>query len=589
VARRSQGEAHATETEELLVRTRWIVVAATGIFASLAYASACSSSPSGADPRCIDGQKNGDEAGVDCGGVCPWVCGPDGMPVGQPGPNSMNGIKDDGETDVDCGGPNAMPCGEGKTCAMDRDCTTKYCHENVCRVARSDDNVKNGQETDVDCGGPTAPKCAEGKACLEDTDCNGACNYDKKCVDVPSCKPHLGGDTCGLGEVGAGGAKHESCCRTLPVVGFTDPKNPGKKVYLDKYEITAGRVRAFLADVAKQYGGKPNVREWIASHTPPVWDASWNKWLPTGYDENDRVLVRKELLGDPRGPEWGSPIPPEDQNQNTGVDFQFNGQLFVYLHGNNCSTHKPTAYGFPTWYYPPEVLAKMGELYPPRADGVDPVIPASEHLDVRAINCIPNALLAAFCHWDGGQLATDDVMDFVTDSPPALGSRAGCGTQLPESPYPNSPASTTGGRCADLAKINATFDAGGNLPTEAPWLSKNNYAYPWWSAAHDKAWEISAPGRGSIAANGQQVDMVRINSSDEPWMDLAGNVNESVLNMNGATFTGTFGLKFRGIGYQSARSELNFRNDWPGEEGVRRIERPEARAGFAGGRCMRFR
>lgn len=570
------------------MRTQLIAAATVGVLASLVCASACSSSTASAPAHCVDKQKNGDESGLDCGGSCPWVCGPDGRPVGQPGPNSKNGQQDDGETDVDCGGPNAPGCAEGKKCGTDNDCTTRYCHENVCRVASATDKIKNGMETDVDCGGGSAPKCGEGKDCLVDSDCNAACSYAKKCVDAPSCKAHLGGDTCGKGEVGAPGAQHESCCKTLPVPGYSDASNPGKKVYLDKYEITAGRFRVFLEDIAAKYGGKPNVRDWVMANTPPIWDPAWNTWLPTGYDENDRVLVRKELLGDPRGPEWGSPIPAEDQLQNTGVDFQFNGHLYVYLHGNNCSTHE-NAFGFPTWFYPANVLAKMGNNYPPRADGVDPVIPANEHLDVRSMNCVSNALLAAFCHWDGGQLATDDVMDFVTASPPELGSKAGCGTQLPESPYPNSPASTTGGRCADLDKINATFDAGGNLPTEAPHLNKKNYAYPWWGATHDKAWEISAPGRGSIAANGEPVDMVRINPGDEPWMDLAGNLNESVLNMNGATFTGKFGLKFRGIGYQSARSELNFRDDWPGEEGKRRIERGEARAGFTGGRCMRFR
>ena len=119
----------------------------------------------------------------------------------------------------------------------------------------------------------------------------------------------------------------------------------------------------------------------------------------------------------------------------------------------------------------------------------------------------------------------------------------------------------------------------------------NNYEFPFFSetTTHDKAWEISAPGRGSVAANGEQVDLVRINPGDEPWMDLAGNLNEAVLTMNGATFTGKFGLKYRGIGYNSARSELNFKPDWPGEGGLRRIERPEAKAGFTGGRCMRFK
>jgi hypothetical protein len=31
------------------------------------------------------------------------------------------------------------------------------------------------------------------------------------------------------------------------------------------------------------------------------------------------------------------------------------------------------------------------------------------------------------------------------------------------------------------------------------------------------------------------------------------------------------------------------KDDWEGEGGIRRIERPEAKAAFAGGRCMRFK
>ena len=130
-------------------------------------------------------------------------------------PTQSNGIKDNGESDVDCGGPNAAPCTDGKTCATNADCQSKYCIEQskVCAAPRSDDNVKNGDETDVDCGGANAPKCAAGKACQGDRDCQVACSYANKCVDAPSCKPHLGGDTCGKGEVGQVGTSHESCCR----------------------------------------------------------------------------------------------------------------------------------------------------------------------------------------------------------------------------------------------------------------------------------------------------------------------------------------------------------------------------------------
>jgi hypothetical protein len=446
----------------------------------------------------------------------------------------------------------------------------------------------------VDCGGSAAPICGDGKKCLADTDCAVACSYNKTCIAVRSCKPHLGGDTCGLGEVGQAGAAHESCCRTLPVQGFVDVLNPGKSVYLDKYEITAGRMRAFIADIAAKAAGQSDIRGWVQRNRPPVWDTSWNAFLPSAL-ENETVTVDRRLLVDRRREEVPEGTPGEAVR--VGVDYQFNGQLFVYLHGNNCSTHEGS-YGFPTFFYPADVLAKTGALvYPPRADGLlagGVSLPAREHLDAKSVNCVSNALLAAFCHWDGGQLATDSVLDFVTDSPAALGNAPGCGSQVGNEYPPASDAAMKGGRCADLAQINATFDAGSLLPMPGSPLNKQNYRFPLFSEAitHDKAWQVSAPGRGSFAASGAQVDVVRLRpdvATDEPWVDLAGNLGEAVLTMSGGQFTGKFGLKFRGVGYQSARSELNFRSDWPGEGGMRRIERAEARAAFTGGRCMRFK
>lgn len=456
-----------------------------------------------------------------------------------------------------------------------------------------DDGAKNGDETDVDCGGSTAPKCALGKHCAVDSDCaDGTCDYAGICIDAPSCKPHLGGDTCGLGEVGQPSTQHESCCRTLPVKGYADVKHPGKKVYLDKYEITVGRVRAFLSDMTKKHGGLPNVRAFVQANPPALWDASWNKFLPADVD-GEEIVVDRRLIGDPRGTWPGAPpVPPTDEPRKTGSDFQFNANLFVYLHGNNCSTLAPDSYGWPTWYYPPDVLAKMGPNYPPRANGLDLAgnpVEASEFLEVKSINCVTNALLAAFCAWDGGQLATSEVMDYVTGSPPSLGNTPGCGTQVAEDP-PTSDASMKGGRCADLAKINATYDAGASLPEPNHPLNKSNYRFPFFdgSVTHDKAWQVAAPGRGSLAADGAAVDQVRIDAGDEPWMDLAGNLNEAVLATKGGVFSGRFGLKFRGLGYQSARSQLNVDDAWDGM-GIPRIERAEAKAAFAGGRCMRFR
>ena len=464
------------------------------------------------------------------------------------------------------------------------------------------DGKKNGDETDVDCGGKTSPKCAEGKDCLVDSDCEVACGYAKKCVAAPSCSVHLGGDTCGEGEVNELGANHESCCRSLPVPGFTDPAHPGKTVYLDKYEITAGRMRAFIEKLAAENNGIPDVQKWISANRPEIWDMAWEKFLPTGWDGPVHVIARR-LLGDPRPEDhgWGGDPgpgvvlpPPTDQPRNFGVDYQFNSAIYVDLHGANCGVHAGT-YGFPTFYYPPEVLARDGQL--PRADGKTnggQPIPAKDLLDVKAMNCVTNVMLAAFCAWDGGQLATDDVMDYIAATPANRGNVSGCGTQIDDHGLllQNDYTGTiqSGGRCAPVAEINATFDAGDVLPKESTTLNVHNYAYPDTGyPAHDKSWQIAAPGRAMTAgpAKGKVVDLIKLEGAAEGWLDLHGNLNEAVLEMNGASFTGKFGIKFRGIGYGSSRSDLNVKPVL-GEDRLR-VQRPEAKAAYTGGRCMRFR
>jgi hypothetical protein len=221
-------------------------------------------------------------------------------------------------------------------------------------------------------------------------------------------------------------------------------------------------------------------------------------------------------------------------------------------------------------------------------------IPAKELLDVKSMNCISNAMLAAFCAWDGGQLATDEVLDYVTATPATLGNTSGCGTQ-----YDNhgdllgnnfSRTVQEGGRCAKVLLINATFDGGDNLPVPGSPLNIHNYHYPdLGNVTHDKVWEIGAPGRASLAveANGEAVDTVRINPGDEPWMDLNGNLSEAALDVTSGTFTGYFSLKYRGIAYGSSRSALNM--TLMRGETILRVQRPEAKGAYTGGRCMRFR
>lgn len=551
-----------------------VVKVVLALFGSAAFTAACTSSSNNAEtvtetnPTCMDGVQDDAESGVDCGGSCVVLCD------GTANPNA--GTPGTGSTSSGSGGPQGDPAGKP--------------------------GVKDGTETDVDCGGPNAAKCAEGKSCLVDTDCEVACSYAKKCVGAPSCKTHLGGDTCGKGEVDQPGVVHESCCRSLPVPGFSDAAHPGKKVYLDKYEITAGRVRAWIEQLAAANNNKPDVKAWIAAHRPEIWDTAWEAYLPTDW-EGGTITIPRRLLGDPRPEDNGETGPPgpgvilppkTDQVKNLGVNYQFNSEVYVDLHGSNCATWSGS-YGFSTYYYPDDILKRDAQL--PRATGITfngSPISAKDLLDVKSMNCISNAMLAAFCAWDGGQLATDEVLDYVTQTPASLGNVSGCGTQ-----YDNhgellgndfTHTVQTGGRCAPVLLINATFDAGDNLPVPNSPLNIHNYHYPdTGNPTHDKAWEVSAPGRASLAtqAMGEAVDMVRINPNDEPWMDLNGNLSEAALDMTGKTFTGVFALKYRGIGYGSARSDLNM-TLMKGET-VLRVQRPEAKAAFTGGRCMRFK
>lgn len=511
-----------------------------------------------------DGKKNGGETGVDCGGSvkdtkpCPDgegcvdsadcvgtcaanVCGPAGP---------TDGKKNNGETDVDCGGPSAPPCASAKGCDVDTDCIDKYCPaaQKLCVEPRSDDGVKNGTETDVDCGGASGKKCAEAKACLVDADCVGACNYASKCVDAPSCKPKLGGDTCGTGEVGSGAEQHQSCCRSLPVPGFVDASRPGKAVYLDKYEITAGRFRAFIEAIAAQNGGAPNVKAWLQANRPIHWDNSFDMFLPGGLTVATESVPHKPTSGAETAP-WF---------RNMGTSYQFNQQLYVYVHGHNCG-NPASSYGYPTYWYPADVQALNFSLA--RADGFTgggQVIPAKDLLDVKSMTCVSSAMLAAFCHWDGGQLATDEVLDFVTASPASLGSTIGCGTGT---------LGSATNRCAPIASIVASSDASG---------VSANYFYPYYpnSVNSEGVSRIASPGRVAT-------DTIRVNAGDEPWQDIHGNVHEIALDVTGATFTGKFQVKYRGIGYSSARAG--------GNSPTGNLQYPEYRAGYSGGRCMRFK
>jgi hypothetical protein len=148
-------------------------------------------------PTCTDGDLNGAETGVDCGGVDCTPCD-DGLACVGPedclsgvcdesecaSPTCSDGVKNGTERGVDCGeeGGCDPKCGNGAPCEGDDGCVSDNCLEAECRDPLCTDATQNGDETDVDCGG-ACPRCAVGGACLEHGDCESLnCSTAGACI-----------------------------------------------------------------------------------------------------------------------------------------------------------------------------------------------------------------------------------------------------------------------------------------------------------------------------------------------------------------------------------------------------------------------
>jgi hypothetical protein len=348
------------------------------------------SSLGGKDGAAHDSGKPACASASDCdGGECKsGVCVPATCTDGQ---------KDGNETDVDCGG-SCPACGAGLHCLAGSDCSSLDCKgttadaaltegdPGTCKAATCTDGIENEGESDIDCGGSACPACASGKKCVANTDCaSTGCDYTKHCALAPSCTQHHGGDTCGAGEDTDLGATptsatgEESCCTTIPI--------PGTTFTVDKYFITAGRIRAWVT----RLGG--NLRAFTQSipATNPYWNPQWNQYIPSTTSEVDLQL------GPYPAPLTPSPYPPT--NTTVDADGEPSGNwLGQWRDGCSMgSAAKPD--GARTWWTDYAIGSDEA-----------PIVYPQDFLDDKMINCIDSYMLTAFCIWDGGHLATDAEM-----------------------------------------------------------------------------------------------------------------------------------------------------------------------------------
>lgn len=423
-----------------------------------------------------------------------------------------DGVRNGGETDVDCGASCAAPCAVSKGCETGADCIEKVCASGLCQPPTGTDGVQNGDESGVDCGGTLtgARRCAVGGMCLVNTDCESRGCSNGVCIDAPSCTAAFGGSTCGAGEVGSGAEQHESCCTSIEVPAYVDAAHPNKRVFLDKYEITAGRMRAFVEAMTAQYAGQPDINSFITNDTPLGWQPGWTEFMPSGTDG----MIANTPNGGAHGTGSGC-----GAQCNVGTNYIFGAALYQYAHGHNCYHGGTNAFGFSTYWYPDDVMAVQNNGHPR--------VYTQDVLDAKSLNCTPSVMYEAFCFWDGGQLATFDVMTTVAQNLAASGNTSSDGGQV------------------------------GTYPV-----------FPAFNTNSDVANRVAAPGRFTVDATTY--------SGAGPWMDLRGNLNE--IMRDGAAFK--VALPFGGLGQGSAHAGGNDAN-W--------ISHPEYKSGMAGGRCMRFK
>lgn len=238
-------------------------------------------------------------------------CGSNTSSPGEDDPNNSPSSDDDGaDSGAQPGQDGSSPPSSG--CQSDTECDGGVCSNGSCTDPTTDP---------PDTGAPVG--------CTKHEDCQTGCGDDHQCATAPSCTRMRGGRTCGPN----GG---DDCCARVKQGTYT----------LDKYLVTAGRMRAFI----ERFNG--NIDGFVKTLSADRWDPSWNDptTIPTDMASADVALgmagKRSCKAGDFTGRTYWTPKADDDYS-----DFD------------------------------------------------------QDTLDEKALNCVPWQLMQALCAFDGGHLA----------------------------------------------------------------------------------------------------------------------------------------------------------------------------------------
>jgi hypothetical protein len=338
-----------------------------------------------------------------------------------------------------------------------------------------------GPTADDDSGARNVPA---GGACTKDSDCvSGGCDYSLHCAVGRSCTQHNGGDTCGP-------KGKDSCCTSIAV---PMPNAPFK---LDKYNITAGRYRAFVEKT------KGNIRGWIQANRPAWFEAAWDPWIPNVMDDGTVVTGTSHLFDPGKGQD--------------GV-YQQLGPIHygaAEAGGNEGCLTKEVG-NARTYRLPDDVNTKL-------FDDVQQY--TQEVLDTKSQQCLTFFMVAAFCAWDGGRMPTLTELDYAWDKGDAPNHLYPWGSSPApggwDKPYPFDPTGMGFGKTSPVGSDTTRANYHYNF-----WMPKNIQCIGDDPAKCDYSVYIAPPGT--------------FPSGDGPFghSDLAGNVYNVALPISGTPGT----------------------------------------------------